>query len=76
VRIFIFKSESRSDLGAFAATPDRHDLPSKFGPWAAVGVVPADKAPPHRLDRKLIEREIELNGFQLFRTRPKSAASE
>lgn len=69
MRIFIFKSETRNDLGCFASDPDRHRLPAKLGPWSAVGAIPSDKAPPHRLDRGMIEKGIESQGFQLFRTK-------
>jgi hypothetical protein len=67
MRIFMFKSETQTGLGAFAANPDRHKLPTKLGPWAVVGVVQPERAPPHGLDRNLIERGIESQGFQLYR---------
>jgi hypothetical protein len=75
MRIFIFKSEKRNDLGAFASDPDRHRLPSTLGPWVAVGVVHPDNAPPHRLDRAVIEKAIESQGYQLFRHKAKVAAA-
>jgi hypothetical protein len=75
MRFFIFKSEARSELRAFAADPGGQQLPAKFGPWHAVGVVRADKAPPHNLNRDVIEQAITKEGFQLFRTKPKKAAT-
>jgi hypothetical protein len=42
-------------------------LPAQFRPWHAVGVVRADSAPPHNLNRDLIEASITSDGFQLWR---------
>jgi hypothetical protein len=47
-------------------------LPSRFAPWHAVGVVAADKDPPHQLPRADIEKAIEGSGFQLWRRRAKA----
>jgi hypothetical protein len=74
MRMFIFKSEANRELRAFAADPGGQQLPTKFGPWHAVGVVREDKAPPHNLDRGAIEKSIASQGFQLFRTKAKKAA--
>ena len=75
MRFFMFKSESRGELRAFAGDPAGEQLPSKFGPWHAVGVVRADKDPPHNLDRGAIEQAIEKSGFQLYRFKPKKAVA-
>ena len=74
MRIFIFKSEAKKELRAFAEDPGGRPLPSQFGPWHAVGVVAPGKAPPHKLDRTVIEEAITKQGFQLFRVKPKKEA--
>jgi hypothetical protein len=72
MRLIIFKSEANSELRAFASDPGGRQLPSKFAPWHAIGVVAADREPPHKLNRDLIERAIADQGYQLFRFKPKS----
>ncbi len=67
MRIYVFKSESRSGLRAFASDLIGSRLPSKHGPWHATGVIGPDKNPPHNLPREAIERAIEDAGFQLWR---------
>jgi hypothetical protein len=74
MRIYIFKSESNRELCAFAGGPDTRELPTKFGPWHAVGVVRPDKEPPYKLSRDAIEQAITSQGFQLFRLKKKAAA--
>jgi hypothetical protein len=75
VRLFMFKSEGKSELRAFAADPSGQQLPSRHGPWHAVGVVREDKDPPHNLSREIIEQSIAEQGFQLYRTKAKKAAA-
>jgi hypothetical protein len=65
MRIFIFKSEAKTDLRAFGG--DRSQLPSQFKPWRAVGAVAPHQQPPYNLPRDVIERAIKDQGFQLFR---------
>jgi hypothetical protein len=48
-------------------------LPARFRPWHAIGVIAADKAPPHQLPRDDIEKAISDQGFQLWRMKPKTA---
>jgi hypothetical protein len=72
MRLIIFKSEANSQLRAFAGDPGGQRLPSQFAPWHAIGVVAADKDPPYKLSRQLIERAIAEEGYQLFRYKPKS----
>jgi hypothetical protein len=67
MRIFIFKSQANSALRAFAGDPGGQKLPSKFGPWHAIGVIREDKAPPFSVSRDTIEKAIADQGFQLFR---------
>jgi len=75
MRLFMFKSEANNELRAFAADPGGQQLPSQFGPWHAVGVVRADKEPPHNLSRSSIEKSIASQGFQLYRTKKKETAA-
>jgi hypothetical protein len=67
MRIFIFKSEARSDLHAFSGDLDGYRLPKQFSPWRAVGAIAPDRDPPHELSREVIETAIKTHGFQLWR---------
>jgi hypothetical protein len=67
MRLYIFKSDAKDELRAFAGDVAGSKLPDQFRPWHAIGIVGADKDPPHRLSRKEIERAIEMHGFQLWR---------
>jgi hypothetical protein len=67
MRIFIFKSDTNPDLGAFCGDLAGLQLPSRFKPWRAVGAVAPDKDPPYKLSREVIETAIKERGFQLFR---------
>jgi hypothetical protein len=67
VRIYIFKSETRKELCAFAGDPSGSKLPPNHGPWTVTGVVAADRAPPHNFSRGAIEEAIGVEGFQLWR---------
>jgi hypothetical protein len=71
MRIFIFKSEARPDLGAFCGDLAGLQLPSQFKPWRAVGAIAPDRDPPHKLSRDVIEAAINERGFQLFRLKNK-----
>lgn len=74
MRLYIFKSESRPALRAFAADVVGSKLPRTHGPWTAVGIVGPSNDPPHRLSRAAIESAIEADGFQLWRTIEKAQA--
>ena len=63
MRIYIFKSEAGTGLRAFAGEPAGSKLPDQFRPWHAVGVIPAEKAPPHNLSRGTIEKVINSDGI-------------
>lgn len=75
MRIYIFKSESRMDLRAFAGDLRGSRLPEKFGPWTATGVIAADRPAPHNFSRADIEEALEGPGFQLWRVRSKGTAA-
>jgi hypothetical protein len=74
MRIYMFKSEKRPDLRAFAGDLVGSKLPQRHGPWAATGVVGPDRAPPYDLSRVAIETAINAEGFQLWRLRKTGAA--
>jgi hypothetical protein len=74
MRIYIFKSESRRELRAFASDLSGDKLPKNHGPWTVTGVIGLDKAPPYNLSRDAIEEAINAEGFQLWRLRKKAKA--
>ena len=74
MRIYIFKSETRKELHAFAGDPMGSKLPQNHGPWTVTGAVGPDKAPPHSFSRKEIEEAIDVEGFQLWRLGKKMEA--
>jgi hypothetical protein len=88
MRIYIFKSEIRNELRAFAGDPTGIKLPTQYGPWTIIGIVGAAKDPPYKLSRDAIEAAIDAQGFQLWRlgkrlrdagessTRPQSDSGE
>jgi hypothetical protein len=74
MRIYIFKSETRKGLHAFAGDPMGTKLPQNHGPWTVTGVVGPDRSPPHNLSRDAIEEAIDAEGFQLWRLGKKTEA--
>jgi hypothetical protein len=74
MRIYIFKSETRKELRAFAGDPTGSKLPQNHGPWTVTGVVGPDKAPPDNFSRDAIEEAIDVEGFQLWRRGKKMEA--
>ena len=74
MRIYIFKSESRQELRAFAGDPAGSKLPQQHGPWTAIGVVRPEVDPPHTFSRVAIEWAIDGEGFQLWRLNAKAQA--
>jgi hypothetical protein len=72
MKIFMFASQSRDDLNAFAGDEGGSRLPSKFGPWDLTGALQTRAAPPHRFSRQAIEHAISSVGFQLWRSKPKA----
>lgn len=74
MRIYIFKSEMKKELHAFAGDLMGSKLPPHHGPWTATGVVGLDRAPPHNFSREAIEEAIGGEGFQLWRLRKKTEA--
>jgi hypothetical protein len=76
VDLFMFKSQSRQGLHAFTGDRAGEQLPRRFRPWQAQGMIDRNQAPPHALSRAAIERSIRDNGFQLWRIRGQSAPKE
>jgi hypothetical protein len=69
MKMFVFQSEAKAELRAFAGDADGRTLPAKFAPWTATGVVTAIQRLPSGLPRDVVEREIRNHGFQLWRLR-------
>jgi len=69
MKLYIFRSETKTELRAFCADGGGMKLPDRFKPWRAIGVVRPGTAPPHNLPRTEIEKSIESQGFQLWRMR-------
>ena len=67
MRIYMFKSQPKPELHAFAGDSAGSKLPGKFAPWLVTGVIGPDKTPPHRFPRDKIEKAIGGEGFQLWR---------
>ncbi len=73
MRIYMFRSESRKELRAFAGDSRGTKLPANHGPWVAYGIIDANKAPPHNFPRAAIEKAIGTTGFQLWRMKSDAA---
>jgi hypothetical protein len=73
MRLFMFKSEGNRGLRAFAGEPGAEKLPTRHGPWTAVGVIREDKDPPHNMKRDDIEKAIADQGFVFYRMKEKEA---
>jgi hypothetical protein len=67
MQLYIFKSETRKGLHAFAGDLMGSKLPQNHGPWTVTGVVGPDMSPPHNFARDAIEEAIDVEGFQLWR---------
>src|SRR5215469_405758 len=67
MRIYIFKSETRKELRAFAGDPGGSKLPSQHGPWTVTGVVGPGRDPPYTFSRDVMQDAIDAEGFQLWR---------
>jgi hypothetical protein len=63
MRIYIFKSETRKDLRAFAGDLAGSRLPQNHGPWTATGAIGPDSAPPYNFSRDAIQEAIDAEGF-------------
>jgi len=71
MRLFMFTSQAKDDLHAFAGDESGSKLPAKYGPWGLTGTLGSRETPPHKFSRKTIEQSISSEGFQLWRMKPK-----
>jgi hypothetical protein len=68
MRIFVFKSEGREGLHAFAGDLAGFRLPAQFKPWSATGSIAPDGNFPYKnLSRDAIETAIRDQGYLLYR---------
>jgi hypothetical protein len=72
MRIFMFSSQTKPDLHAFAGDEAGTRLPEKYAPWGLTGAIGPRAAPPHKFARQTIEQAIAKEGFQLWRMRSKT----
>jgi len=75
MRIYIFKSETRLNLRAFAGDITGSKLPERVGPWRLIRASAVGVPLPHGIARTPIERAITANGFQLWRIRAVTPAA-
>ena len=76
MRIYIFKSETKPDLQAFAGDLVGSTLPQNHGPWTVTGVIGSASPPPHNISRLALEKAIGTQGFQLWRFARKTPADK
>jgi hypothetical protein len=74
MRIYIFKSDSKPDLRAFAGDVVGSTLPENHGPWTVTGIIGPTSPPPHKISRLTLEEAIGTKGFQLWRFTKKAEA--
>lgn len=75
MRIYMFTSQAKADLHAFAGDETGSKLPSKYAPWGLTGTLGTRATPPHNFPRRTIEQALATEGFQLWRTKPKGESS-
>jgi len=76
MNIYIFKSDVKGELRAFAGDAAGSKLPDQFRPWHATGVVTAGKSLPHKISRVTVEDAIGAVGFQLWRFKAEQAEND
>ena len=74
MRIFVFESQTRKGLRAFAGDIAGSKLPNQVGPWRFIRSSPPGGPLPHGLPRRAIEGAINSEGFQLWRLKAAEAA--
>ena len=74
MRIFVFESQTREGLHAFAGDIAGNRLPGRVGPWRLIGGSPPGGSLPHGISRKMIEHAITAKGFQMWRLKAEPAA--
>lgn len=63
MRIYIFKSQTRKGLQAFAGDLAGSRLPQSHGPWTATGAIGPDNPPPYKFSRDAIEEASTPRDF-------------
>jgi hypothetical protein len=76
MKLYMFRSDTNTELQAFAGDALGTKLPEQFRPWQAIGTVDPGKKPPHNLSREAIEKAIETCGFQLWRLKAPAEVEE
>jgi hypothetical protein len=76
MRIYLFTSETKTELQAFTDNESGDKLPPQFAPWRTNGAIASGRALPHRFERDQIEKSIADSGFQLWRLKPKTDEAE
>jgi hypothetical protein len=74
--LFMFKSQTKEGLHAFTGDRAGAQLPRRFRPWQAEGMIDRRHAPPHALSRSAIEQSIREVGFQLWKIRQQPASKD
>jgi len=74
MRIYMFRSETKPELQAFAGDEVGTMLPKNHGPWKVTGIVGTTSEPPHKISRDTIEEAIDTHGFQMWRMAKKAEA--
>ncbi|MGO9743854.1 MAG: hypothetical protein ACLPN5_20530 [Roseiarcus sp.] len=74
MRIFVFESQTRQGLHAFAGDIAGSKLPDRVGPWRLIHGSPPGGSLPHGIPRATIERAIDAEGFQLWRLKVAATA--
>jgi hypothetical protein len=67
LRIFVFASESRPGLHAFAGDKTGSRVPAKVGPWRLLFGSATGARLPHGISRPTVETAIRTQGFQMWR---------
>ena len=67
MRIFVFELQTRQGLHAFAGDIAGSRLPGSVGPWRLISGSAPGSPLPHGFPRKMIERAVGAEGFQLWR---------
>ena len=76
MRIFVFESQTRMGLHAFAGDIAGTRLPGRVGPWRLIRGSPSGGPLPHGIPRRTIERAIGAEGFQLWRLKEEAAVAK
>jgi hypothetical protein len=73
MRIYIFRSETRKELRAFAGDPAAASSRRSMVPGPLLGLS-HQREPPYKFSRDVIQEAIDAEGFQLWRLGKKAKA--